>query len=221
MPLKRTLKEVAIETLTSWAGKKYRLCIFSRGDGGFFIWRQYSFLGVSISQPLGEVQLQLSLGSDSQIKSCFFSILFWTFRLTLTAVICRWHDRIGQLSDLLSLQHWLSWMMQDCFCCTKGAFSDRPLDAATVSQHIRASLMNFPRQSAVRGGETLFIYQDICSHPGSPPQFSDSWVDRLSCTFTDAVRITFHTTCALNKIWTVWIALVLFISCWAFCLITV
>lgn len=82
---------------------------------------KYSFLGVSISQPLEKSAAAVVTWLRQPNQKLFLSILFWTLRLTLTTVIYERPARIGQLNDLLSLQHWLSSMMQERVRWTMGS----------------------------------------------------------------------------------------------------
>lgn len=101
---------------------------------------KYSFLGVSISQPLEKSAAAVVTWLRQPNQKLFLSILFWTLRLTLTTVIYERPARIGQLNDLLSLQHRLPSMMQERVHWTMGSFfiSDQQVEAARGKETLPA-----------------------------------------------------------------------------------
>lgn len=105
---------------------------------------KYSFLGVSISQPLEKSAAAVVTWLRQPNQKLFLSILFWTLRLTLTTVIYERPARIGQLNDLLSLQHWLSSMMQERVHWTMGSlffFPDQQVEAARGKETYRRLML--------------------------------------------------------------------------------
>lgn len=124
---------------------------------------KYSFLGVSISQPLEKSAAAVVTWLRQPNQKLFLSILFWTLRLTLTTVIYERPARIGQLNDLLSLQHWLSSMMQERVHWTMGSlffFPDQQVEAARGKETLLAFNAAIWRRLLVR-----LQREDIVSAP--------------------------------------------------------